>query len=174
MRTSTNRSCSASLIRRERHLDEIMMRGMVVMAVRRGLLGQAAADRVDVRPAPIGDMGMRSRIARGSDLRAIFNSRQGCDVCLSQQRAVTDRDVHALMDREGRTVSMIARSVEISPKCGKCMRFVRQLPCQAVEEGHGGSEPIIGTALLGHAHSKVTFGRSRGPLARRCDPFYTV
>jgi bacterioferritin-associated ferredoxin len=52
-------------------------------------------------------------------------------VCLCN--GTTDRDFRAHIEGQGRTVSMVYRSLGIKPQCGKCVSFVAQLLRQANE-----------------------------------------
>jgi bacterioferritin-associated ferredoxin len=52
-------------------------------------------------------------------------------VCLCN--AITDRDFRAHVEGDGRTVSMVYRSLGTKPQCGKCVPFVQQLLRQATD-----------------------------------------
>jgi bacterioferritin-associated ferredoxin len=55
-------------------------------------------------------------------------------VCLCN--GITDREFRAHAEGEGRTVSMVYRSLGAKPQCGKCVAFVQQLLRQTTESPH--------------------------------------
>jgi bacterioferritin-associated ferredoxin len=61
-------------------------------------------------------------------------------VCLCN--GITDRDFRAHVEHDGRTVSMVYRSLGKKPQCGKCVPFVQQL----MRESAGGSHSSPATS----------------------------